>query len=323
MGVKYLNKFLTINCKKAIKNIEIKELRNKTIVIDTSIYLYKFKKDNSLLESMYMMIYILKNFNITPIFIFDGKPPEEKYDILKERKNIKENAKSKFDTLKDKLKDEKDMNNIFMILKQLHNEKKKIIKIRNDEIKNIKDLFDKLKIQYIIANGEADELCARLVINNIAYACLSEDMDLFLYKCPRVIRDFNLYSRTAIIYSFEKIINTLNCNSNEFKEICVISGTDYNSKNNNINLFKVFELFKLYKNNSKNIKDFYLWLFENKYITDYSNFKNISNMFNIQNTKFKIFNKIENNKIENNKIENNKKLLFYNFDFNNHNIIFI
>ena len=37
--------------------------------------------------------------------------------------------------------------------------------------------------------GEADELCAKLVIKRYAYACLSEDMDLFVYGCNKIMRN--------------------------------------------------------------------------------------------------------------------------------------
>jgi len=43
-------------------------------------------------------------------------------------------------------------------------------------------------VSYIDADGEADQLCASLVLKNKVYACLSEDMDLFVYGCPRVLR---------------------------------------------------------------------------------------------------------------------------------------
>ena len=79
MGIKNLNRFLLDNCnKKSIKKFHLKQLENKKVVIDTSIYLYKFIADDSLLENMYLFISIMKSYNIEPIFVFDGKPPAEK-----------------------------------------------------------------------------------------------------------------------------------------------------------------------------------------------------------------------------------------------------
>jgi 5'-3' exonuclease len=87
MGIKNLNRFLRDNCKKkSIYKASLKDLRGKTIVIDTSIYLYKFLGENALMENMYLFISTLLDNDITPIFIFDGKPPPEKREILLERR---------------------------------------------------------------------------------------------------------------------------------------------------------------------------------------------------------------------------------------------
>ena len=53
-------------------------------------------------------------------------------------------------------------------------------------------------------------------------------MDLFLYGCPRVLRYLSLINNTVIIYHLHSILNDIELTFNEFKEICVISGTDYN-----------------------------------------------------------------------------------------------
>ena len=89
MGIKYLNKHLQSNCSNSIKNISLHELSGKKIVIDTSIYLYRFLGENALLENFYLMISIFREHNILPLFIFDGKPPKEKEELLKQRKNGK------------------------------------------------------------------------------------------------------------------------------------------------------------------------------------------------------------------------------------------
>ena len=54
------------------------------------------------------------------------------------------------------------------------------IRLKYNDIINVRDLLDAFGVYYIEATGEADEMCAKLVIKKYAYACLSEDMDLFL-----------------------------------------------------------------------------------------------------------------------------------------------
>lgn len=86
MGIKNLNKYLQQSCNKSINHIHLSELSGKRIVIDTSIYLYRFMGEGCLLENFYLMISIFRQYNIIPLFVFDGKPPAEKEDMLKQRK---------------------------------------------------------------------------------------------------------------------------------------------------------------------------------------------------------------------------------------------
>lgn len=83
MGIKYLNGFLRENSPNSIKCINMADLSGKKLAVDISIYMYKFEGDNSLIENMYLMLSIFRYYNITPIFIFDGKPPAEKRTLDK------------------------------------------------------------------------------------------------------------------------------------------------------------------------------------------------------------------------------------------------
>ena len=102
MGIKHLNKFLNIKCgNSSIVTEHINKLKNKTLVIDTSIYIYKFLGEDALIEYMYIMITLFMKYNITPIFVFDGKPPAIKQKILDNRKKIRNEAKDALEELSD------------------------------------------------------------------------------------------------------------------------------------------------------------------------------------------------------------------------------
>ena len=57
--------------------------------------------------------------------------------------------------------------------------KRNSISIKSKDYREIKQFLDNYGIQWIIAQGEADVLCASIVKTGKAFACLSEDMDLF------------------------------------------------------------------------------------------------------------------------------------------------
>ena len=270
MGIQYLNNYIKRKANNdSIIKISFEQLSNKVIAIDTSIYLYRFLAENSLLESLYFMISLFKYYNIIPIFVFDGRPPIEKLNLISKRNIEKNNAEKECNEMEKKLfltKNEKQRNEIIASISSL---KKKFIRLKKNDFNNVRKLLDAFGVYYIEAIGEADELCARLVIKKYAYACLSEDMDLFLYGCPRVLRYLSLSNQNVILYHLDKILKDLDLTFKEFKEICVVSGTDYNSENS-LNLYKILDYFKEYKEFRKlnNKKDFYTWLDENQNCID-------------------------------------------------------
>ena len=286
MGIKYLNKYLQSNCKSSIRQIGLHELRDKKIVIDTSIYLYRFLGENALLENFYLMISIFREYNIVPLFVFDGKPPKEKYELLKKRKNDKKIAEMKYNELDCKMKDgidnmnkqeEKEMKETMEIIK------KDFIRVHHTDIENVKLLFQAYGVSYIEAPGEADKLCAKMVCKNKAHACLSEDMDLFVYGCPRVLRYMSLLKKTVVMYNLKDMLRELDLTQDEFRSICIVSGTDYNIgvDDSGNNLIKTLKYFKKYKKSGTD--GFYEWLEKNtKYITDVIELYTVHSLFTLE-----------------------------------------
>ena len=269
MGIRYLNHYLNSNCKKGIKRININLLANKKIAIDASIYMYNFKVKGDLIEYMYKMIFIFRSHNIIPVFVFDGKPPPEKKMLLNERKAKKQEALDSINILTENLKNIDEKSKEYnMIQNQINNLKKRTVHINYQDICSVKKLLKLSGITYYDSDGEADTLCAKLVIKNIVWGCMSDDMDLFIYGCPRVIRNFNLFTNTALLYNTREILKELNIPMNEFKEICVVSGTDYNYDSKN-DLYTTIKYYDQYINNKKGT-NFYEWLCNNtNYIDDY------------------------------------------------------
>ena len=150
-------------------------------------------------------------------------------------------------------------------------------------------------IIYYDAEGEADKLCAQLVINKHAWACLSDDMDLFVYGCTRIFRHISLLNQTVIFYNIQSILRELDIPLRDFKEIMILSGTDYNindctSLTQTIKYYKDFKL-SLQSSPIDPTNNFYNWLIINtKYIQNYDNLIYIYKMFDIYDFDISILN---------------------------------
>ena len=287
MGIKHLNRFLRTECSDSIKFVSIAELSGKKIAVDISIYMYKFHADNALIENIYLMLSVFRYYKITPIFVFDGKSPTEKKALLEKRKADKKEAEKQYNKLKKELAENKDIDEADKqeLISNMDVLKKQFVYITREKIDEVKDLIRAYGATYYDAPGEADELCAQLVIKNKVWACLSEDMDMFVYGCQRVIRYISLLNHTIVLYDNKEILNTLQMTQKELREICVISGTDYNMYNDSKNMPSLQQTLKLFYRfkKQKDELSFYEWLLKNtSYIEDYELLKNIYDLFDLK-----------------------------------------
>lgn len=288
MGIRHLNKYFMQKCKKeCIRKIALSELAGKTIVIDTSIYLYKFAGQNSLQESIFHMITLFHKYSIVPIFVFDGKPPPEKYDEISRRKWNKYCAEEKYDKMSALLEETTNEKERQTILHGMESLKQQFVRISNKDIKNVKTIMDAYGVTYYDARGEADKLCATISKQQNCMGCLSDDMDMFVYGCRFVLRHLSLYNETLLLYDFEKIMRDLNMSHAMFKQVAILSGTDYNIQDNCITLHETMKWYYQYRKShcndcidEENETGFYKWLQDHtKYIKNYESLMNIHQLF--------------------------------------------
>ena len=298
MGIKYLNRYLKNHCSRGIQSIPIDRLSNKTIVIDTSIYIYRFLETNSLLENFFTFITQCHAFQITPLFVFDGKPDNSKLQTIIERHQKRKGAIMDYYQCKSELENnilsEIDKHKLILKMEQL---KKDSTRVKEKHIAQVKQLFDAMKVSYWEASGEADILCAYLVKSKMAWACVSDDMDMFVYDCDFVIREWNIEKQQCMLYERSRIIRELNIDDKYFSAVLVLLGTDYHQESNNSEIIYIDTALKWYdqyyyeKNHNRIVNDdcftvechyehFYKWLAENGKIT-HENREKLSKIYSI------------------------------------------
>lgn len=126
MGIKNLMKLLRDEAPSAVREIKLKDLKDRRIAIDASTQLYQYfvmirTSGNSSYDGFNSMLtsidgrvtsHIQGFFNrtikllemgIRPVYVFDGKPPELKQNELKKRGSAKQKAREEIETLKTSL----------------------------------------------------------------------------------------------------------------------------------------------------------------------------------------------------------------------------
>ena len=198
------------------------------------------------------MCSIFREYNIHAIFVFDGEEKvERKRDTRMKRKIAKKEAVLEYNNYNQQLRTAsyREKKAIEEKMKQL---KKKIVYITPKDIAQVKALLKAYGITYMVAIGEADVLCAALANSNLVYACMSEDTDMFVYGVPRVIKYFSLMKHTGVLYETQKILDDLHIDMDNFRHVCIVSGTDYNTSAGSI--YKFYRLFRIYAERAKRQK---------------------------------------------------------------------
>ena len=231
MGIYKLSKYINEHCKEAYFNSSLQLLQNKIIVIDFMQFIYKFKQEGNLVEKLYLMCSLFRNYNIIAIFVFDGKPDTIKKTCLINRSNQRK-------VLRDKLKDPNLNENS---IKELE---KQLIQINKNDIEISKSIILFMGFQIIQARYESDPILSYLSKRSNILGCMSEDSDMFVFGCKFVIKSLNLKNKTIIVYNLNKILKQLNLKFYEFKLLCMLTKNDYNQESP----YDFYTMYRLYKN---------------------------------------------------------------------------
>ena len=317
MGIRGLNTFIKKICPECITTNNINKYSGKKFGIDASILLYKYRHisniDENLVNShiigfMNRVKYYINN-DITPVFIFDGVPPEQKKITLKKRQTIKKKIYEKIEILQDIDTDcDTEKKEIEKEINKLSNQ---IINVTKTHINDVKLLLDKIGINYYDAPDEAEKYCVFLQKNNIIDYIITDDTDVFTFGGVNVLKCSikNNIIETDIKLFLEKIEYT----NDKFIDFCILSGCDYLPYIPSLAINTVYTLFKKY-NNIEDIISLNKYLFPDEYTTnELNNVRKIFKNFNYENPKELVFNEINKTEfkifLESKNIKNSDKII--------------
>lgn len=267
MGIRNLKYLIGKYANGAVSDKYLCTYENKIIAIDISIYLYRFiYKNGEPIELLVKQIMRLLKNRVIPLYIFDGKPPKEKNDVLDERTERKNDLIKRQTQIKKTLEkkgytvpiveelpiimeppvvdEQLDTMSIEELKDELEKVEKKIIVINNKVIHECKDLFRLMGIPYIVAEGEAEALCAMLAKSGLVYGCLSEDTDILANGSRIFLRNFSVSNNKVVEYNLDHILHLMNITYEQFIDICILCGCDYTSTIKNIGVERAYKFIK-------------------------------------------------------------------------------
>jgi flap endonuclease-1 len=219
-------------------------LSGKTVAIDASNHLYQFlttirAPDGSLftdkagnvtshLIGLFSRTAFLLQMKITPVYVFDGKPPELKTRTSEERRRLKQVAAEKYEAAVESQN-----------LEDMKKFAARSGKLTFAMVEDAKKLLILLGVPFIQAPSEGEAQAARIVKDGNAYAVASQDADSLIFGADRLIRNLSVSGRRQArgvarelippeMISLKEMLSQNSLTQEQLIILAILVGTDYN-----------------------------------------------------------------------------------------------
>jgi flap endonuclease-1 len=227
------------------KKVSMDELNGRTLTIDALNYLYAFlsvirqpdgtpltdgkNRVTSHLSGLFYRTINLFESNVKPIFVFDGEPPVLKTDTIKERHEIREEARVRWE-------EALSVGDITAARKYAQFSSR----LTDEMIRESEDLLDYLGVPWIRAPSEGEAQAAYMTQRGDAWSTGSQDYDSILFGSPRLIRNIVISGRRKLpsknvyvkiepeLVDSAETFRNLGVTREQLVEIALILGTDFN-----------------------------------------------------------------------------------------------
>jgi len=255
MGIKGLMKLIQDEAPGAVKEGEMKNYFGRKIALDASMCLYQFliavRQDGSQLTNeagevtshlngLFYRTLRMVEAGLKPVYVFDGKPPTMKSHELVKRKEARDKAK-------EDLEEAKEAGTAVEVDKQ----ERRLVKVTKEHVDDCKKLLDYMGIPYVVAESEAEAQCAQMAEAGLVHCVATEDMDALTFKSKTLLRRLTMPEARKLPVqeiSYEKMIQMLDLNHEEFIDLCILLGCDYVPSIKGVGPKRAFELIKKHKN---------------------------------------------------------------------------
>ena len=177
---------------------------------------------------------------VTPIFVVDGRHPEEKAETKEKRNTVREKSKERLEAMKERLgKEEVDIDDV---RKSYANN----MNLTYDETELLIVMLKAVGIPILQAKGEAEQLCSMMCKEGLVEGVYSTDTDTLAYGCPLLLTGMNKRGDGFTSVDLNVILSSLQISFETFVDLCIMCGCDYNKNIPKIGPVRVLELIKQY-----------------------------------------------------------------------------
>ncbi|KAE9535858.1 hypothetical protein AGLY_007759 [Aphis glycines] len=227
---------------KSWRTVNVSEFSGCTVAIDAYCWLHKgvytcaeklARGEDSQAYVYYCMRFVsmLLAQNIKPILVFDGQHLPAKAETESKRRKLREQNRKKAAELM-RLDKGKEASSLL----------RRSIDVTHKMALNLIKRCREINVDCIVAPYEADSQLAYLNLSGIAHIVITEDSDLLLFGCKRVLFKMD-QNGAGILIEQEKLHLSMNIQPEQFsldkfRYMCILSGCDYLPSISGVGLIK-------------------------------------------------------------------------------------
>lgn len=276
MGIKDLNTLLKRHAPSCFVTIPLSKFAGKRIAVDAHYWMYSrmciartkvLQKTNiaegepnpheitrEWVQAFIEFVLGWMSFGVTPVFVFDGTAIPEKAKTKEKRQSDRIAARAKIDSLYEQLRTQQ-LEHPGVIIENLRKELSNYKYISADDFEIFQLVARGIGIPVLKAKADGEHLCASLCADGKVAAVLSKDTDCLVFGCPLLITGTSKscsYEKGVRVphldcVRLDKVLEGLQLTQNEFVDLCIMCGCDFNTNMSGIAAIKSYGLIKQHR----------------------------------------------------------------------------
>ena len=213
MGIRNLMKYIEYACRKT--NLRDLDAQKRVVAIDTNCLIHKaLYTDQKVVIFIKRYVKLLRSLDFQVILVFDGLPNPTKAET-NEKRVLRRRA------YRDRANDLLKSGNVVEAMRMY----RRCTTFSREEVCELMyEMRKRSGVEVIEAPYEADAQLAFLATHGLAEFIITEDSDLVVYGCEKIIFKLRL-NGDCILY--ERNALNLPTTFENFRKICILSGCDY------------------------------------------------------------------------------------------------
>lgn len=228
------------------REIDFNELRDRAIAVDAYNTIYQFLSSirdrmtgeplrdskgrvTSHLSGLFYRTSKMLESGISPVFVFDGDPPDFKAETIAARQEIRDNARVKWK----QAAEDGDAEAVRRFSQQAS-------KLTKDMVEDSKRLLGLMGVSWVQAPSEGEAQATHLLRQGKVWAVGSQDWDSIMFGASRLVRNLTVSGRRKLprreayvtvkpeLVELERVLSQLGITHEQLITLGILVGTDYN-----------------------------------------------------------------------------------------------